>query len=757
MGKRKNQVSHAKPSYVVEKVLDSYSDIAGNTWYLLKWAGYSEADATWEPKTNLDCTSLIKDYENKKLLESQWSLKCKTGGSCTKIVLKKVPSSSSTANDDGLDSEITKSTLPKRQNKRRRSSTIGKVVSSNKKKKQPNKEAQQPKEEEYYVEAILDKCLDASGRILYLIKWVGWDSIYNTWEPVEHLNCSELLQDFNSKNRLPKVVVSKILDKRLVVGNTEYLCKVAGCRKNTWIKDSDLQCSELIKQYNDSTNAKKKITIADIADQASDDDDVPKPVSTGGVKVNKDCMTSSDEDEPSYLVTKKLSAINGSTRYRSNSSSSSNIDFDDLIRRIDESKTDDQSVNDGGLLKKRVPLKQNKLSPKEEVIPLNSMKPDHSMKGESLDDDNMKKFNLAPYSLPKIKFSSHKKDKELPPDVKVTLKHEPVSPKCARNVYSDVNKTPLYDSDDNSTSSDSLSDIEADLTKALEAVKAIIPTRSPSEPVTEHSINLPKTDAPNNKTDGFTGVDLGALILDAPTPNKSMNESQTDILSAIVSQSVHPQDEGVLESAFLNTSLAKNSSHSELYSVVTSQNNNGEDSTKPNDTEIDSVLDAIYSQSVPTDSLAQEVNEPTNEPEDDAKSTELGDAANNTTPVKTSSPSKPITPPSPPFKSFISTFTDGPKRSRGRTKKPKLIPKSEDSAESDLFSSLAKPSRCRTTASQNQTFNCQFCKSKFKNKDKLEYHLSYKHPQMLELLCDSCDEFFPSAVEYQCHQLTCHK
>ncbi|XP_023319914.1 histone-lysine N-methyltransferase, H3 lysine-79 specific [Eurytemora carolleeae] len=53
-------------------------------------------------------------------------------------------------------------------------------------------------EDEYEVEEIRDKKLK-NGTWVYYIKWVGWESDTNTWEPKEHLDCPDKLEDFERK------------------------------------------------------------------------------------------------------------------------------------------------------------------------------------------------------------------------------------------------------------------------------------------------------------------------------------------------------------------------------------------------------------------------------------------------------------------------------------------------------------------------------------------------------------------------------
>ena len=49
--------------FVVERILGKGKDIDGNTIYKVKWEGFPEEEATWEPEANLEGNPLLSAYE----------------------------------------------------------------------------------------------------------------------------------------------------------------------------------------------------------------------------------------------------------------------------------------------------------------------------------------------------------------------------------------------------------------------------------------------------------------------------------------------------------------------------------------------------------------------------------------------------------------------------------------------------------------------------------------------------------------------
>lgn len=67
-----------------------------------------------------------------------------------------------------------------------------------KNRKRKVREVEAPEEGVFSVEKIVSKKV-VGGKTQYLLKWKGYDSDDNTWEPEENLDCQDLLEDFNRR------------------------------------------------------------------------------------------------------------------------------------------------------------------------------------------------------------------------------------------------------------------------------------------------------------------------------------------------------------------------------------------------------------------------------------------------------------------------------------------------------------------------------------------------------------------------------
>jgi hypothetical protein len=82
------------------------------------------------------------------------------------------------------------------------------------------------KKEDYDVEKIVSKRIDKQGRTLYLIKWKGYSSSENTWEPKSHVaNCQDMIEEFeDEQNKKDKSKNSDSRELRTSKRSTRFSC-----------------------------------------------------------------------------------------------------------------------------------------------------------------------------------------------------------------------------------------------------------------------------------------------------------------------------------------------------------------------------------------------------------------------------------------------------------------------------------------------------------------------------------------------------
>ena len=235
-----------REEFIVEKIKDRRITSDGTLEYLIKWRCFGDnydddhtklMGITWEPLENLECNELIRQFENENHMSRS---------------RKQKPNVPRTIKNHSKNN-VTAS-FPSNQICAKRSSNVDIVHEA------------YDHVDEYAVESILERNVYSTDKVEYRVKWKGFSDTENTWEPANNLYCFDLIKTFLSTYRINTIIKKRVVEVEENVNRTgiEYLVKWKGysSKYNTWEPLEVLDCNDLIREYekttlNISTSTKK--------------------------------------------------------------------------------------------------------------------------------------------------------------------------------------------------------------------------------------------------------------------------------------------------------------------------------------------------------------------------------------------------------------------------------------------------------------------------------------------------------------------
>lgn len=205
-----DDTAEEEEEYEVEDIID-HKTVRGKLQYLIRWKGYDADNDSWEPESTVNCPDIVARY-NEKNLKPEKKGKPKKVAKEADQDENEEPINEEEQEDD-IESEkapLNKKTIGRGRPKQRKSTGRPKKV-DNDRDKNSDDDNEENDEVEYEVEKIIDVHFKRNGDREFLIRWKGFKSDADTWEPEDNVNCPDLIDKFMKKVNDAKSKQSKDL------------------------------------------------------------------------------------------------------------------------------------------------------------------------------------------------------------------------------------------------------------------------------------------------------------------------------------------------------------------------------------------------------------------------------------------------------------------------------------------------------------------------------------------------------------------